>query len=94
MVTAEHRHVQSHSYAVGSPEGGPTDGLRDIVPEGGSGGTGETPAQLCTISGKSRLRGAAEPLLGRTWFLRARIHQPPVQNNTRPKDALDLAHNR
>jgi hypothetical protein len=28
----------------------------------GSGGTGETPSQLCTISGKSRLRGAAEPL--------------------------------
>jgi len=28
----------------------------------GSGGTGETSSQLCTISGKSRLRGAAEPL--------------------------------
>jgi hypothetical protein len=34
------------------------------IPEGdsGSGGTGETPSQLCTISGKSRLRGAAQPL--------------------------------
>jgi len=27
-----------------------------------SGGAGETLSQLCTISGKSRLRGAAEPL--------------------------------
>ena len=27
-----------------------------------SGGAGETPSQLCTISGKSRLHGAAEPL--------------------------------
>jgi len=29
---------------------------------GDSGGTGETLSQLCTISGKPRLRGAAEPL--------------------------------
>jgi hypothetical protein len=28
----------------------------------GSGGIGETLFQLCTISGKTRLRGAAEPL--------------------------------
>jgi hypothetical protein len=34
----------------------PTDWLS------GSGGTSETPSQLCTISGESRLREAAQPL--------------------------------
>ena len=45
-----------------------------------SGGTGETPSQLCTISGKSRLRGAAEPLSdwSRCWAVAwVRSHRKP-----------------
>ena len=37
-------------------------GKRLTVSLSGSGGTGETLSQLCTISGKTRLRGAAKPL--------------------------------